>query len=55
MGSLDAMFTSVIFRKELFFHGNSNSDQLVKIAKVLGTDEVFEYLDRYDIELDRAV
>jgi len=52
MWSLGAMFASMIFRKEPFFHGQSNSDQLVKIAKVLGTDELFEYLDRYDIELD---
>ena len=42
----------MIFRKEPFFHGNSNSDQLVKIAKVLGTEDLFDYLDRYDIELD---
>ena len=42
----------MIFRKEPFFHGNSNPDQLVKIAKVLGTDDLFEYLDKYDIELD---
>lgn len=46
------MFASMIFRKEPFFHGNSNSDQLVKIAKVLGTDELFDYLDKYEIELD---
>lgn len=52
MWSLGAMFASMIFRKEPFFHGGSNADQLVKIAKVLGTDELFEYLDRYDIELD---
>lgn len=52
MWSLGAMFASMIFRKEPFFHGNSNSDQLVKIAKVLGTDQLFEYLDKYDIELD---
>lgn len=50
--SLGAMFASMIFRKEPFFHGGSNSDQLVKIAKVLGTDELFDYLDKYDIELD---
>jgi casein kinase II subunit alpha len=24
-----------------FFHGHDNYDQLVKIAKVLGTDELF--------------
>lgn len=50
--SLGAMFASMIFRKEPFFHGNSNSDQLVKIAKVLGTEDLFDYLDKYDIELD---
>ncbi|THZ44947.1 Pkinase-domain-containing protein [Aureobasidium pullulans] len=52
MWSLGAMFASMIFRKEPFFHGNSNSDQLVKIAKVLGTEDLFDYLDKYDIELD---
>ena len=41
-----------IFRKEPFFHGHDNYDQLVKIAKVLGTDELFVYLEKYDIELD---
>jgi casein kinase II subunit alpha len=53
MWSLGAMFASMIFRKEPFFHGNSNPDQLVKIAKVLGTEELFDYLDKYDIELDQ--
>lgn len=52
MWSLGAMFASMIFRKEPFFHGQSNTDQLVKIAKVLGTDELFDYLDKYEIELD---
>ncbi len=47
------MFASMIFRKEPFFHGNSNTDQLIKIAKVLGTDELFAYLKKYDIELDK--
>jgi casein kinase II subunit alpha len=50
--SFGAMFASMIFRKEPFFHGNSNSDQLVRIAKVLGTDDLFDYLDKYNIELD---
>ncbi len=52
MWSLGAMFASMIFRKEPFFHGNSNADQLVKIAKVLGTDELSEYLREYHIALD---
>jgi hypothetical protein len=52
MWSLGCMFASMIFRKEPFFHGHDNYDQLVKIAKVLGTDELFAYLDKYKIELD---
>ena len=42
----------MIFRKEPVFHGHDNYDQLVKIAKVLGTEELFHYLDTYDLELD---
>ncbi|KAK9473776.1 casein kinase II subunit alpha [Dipodascopsis tothii] len=52
MWSLGAMYASMIFRKEPFFHGTSNTDQLVKIARVLGTDSLFMYLSKYDIELD---
>jgi casein kinase II subunit alpha len=46
------MFASMIFRKEPFFHGHDNYDQLVKITKVLGTQELYAYLEKYDIELD---
>lgn len=46
------MFASMIFRKEPFFHGHDNYDQLVRIAKVLGTDELYEYIEKYQIELD---
>ena len=42
----------MIFRKEPFFRGKDNYDQLVRIAKVLGTDKLFAYLDKYDLELD---
>ncbi len=44
--------SSQIFRKEPFFHGHDNYDQLVKIAKVLGTDDLYHYLEKYDIALD---
>jgi len=52
MWSVGCMFAGMIFKKEPFFHGHDNYDQLVKIAKVLGTDELFAYLDTYDLELD---
>ncbi|CAD6184143.1 unnamed protein product [Caenorhabditis auriculariae] len=37
---------------EPFFHGHDNYDQLVRIAKVLGTDELYEYVAKYQIDLD---
>lgn len=52
MWSLGCMFASMIFKKEPFFHGHDNYDQLVRITKVLGTKELYEYLERYQIELD---
>ncbi|CAM6016214.1 unnamed protein product [Sphagnum balticum] len=52
MWSLGCMFAGMIFRKEPFFYGHDNSDQLVKIAKVLGTDELNAYLTKYHLELD---
>ncbi|GER53751.1 protein kinase superfamily protein [Striga asiatica] len=51
--SLGCMFAGMIFRKEPFFYGHDNYDQLVKIAKVLGTDELNAYLSRYRLELDQ--
>ena len=42
--SLGCMFAGLIFRKEPFFHGHDNTDQLVKIVRVLGTDELEAYL-----------
>mmetsp|Transcript_59795 Transcript_59795/g.110676 ORF Transcript_59795/g.110676 Transcript_59795/m.110676 type:complete len:336 (+) Transcript_59795:78-1085(+) len=52
MWSLGCMLAGMVFRKEPFFHGQDNYDQLVKIARVLGTDGLFAYLDKYLLELD---
>eukprot|EP01038_Epipyxis_sp_PR26KG_P011332 gene11332-15196_t len=52
MWSLGCMFAGMIFKKEPFFHGHDNYDQLVRIAKVLGTDDLYDYLDKYELELD---
>lgn len=52
MWSLGCMFAGMIFQKEPFFYGHDNYDQLVKIGKVLGTDELNAYLNKYQVELD---
>merc|ERR1719321_2024593 len=50
--SLGCMLAGMVFRKEPFFHGHDNYDQLVKIARVLGSEGLFAYLDKYTLELD---
>jgi casein kinase II subunit alpha len=52
MWSLGAMLGGIIFQKDPFFHGRDNQDQLVKIAKVLGTQDLMRYLEKYGLELN---
>ena len=52
MWSLGCMLAGMVFKKEPFFHGHDNYDQLVKIARVLGTDGLLAYLNKYNLELD---
>ncbi|KAL2649781.1 hypothetical protein R1flu_017909 [Riccia fluitans] len=52
MWSLGCMLAGMIFRKEPFFHGQDNHDQLLKIAKVLGTDDLMKYVKKYRLTLE---
>jgi len=52
MWSLGCMFAAIIFQKEPFFKGQDNNDQLVKITRVLGTEELDNYLNKYGIRLN---
>ena len=38
--------------REPFFQGNDNVDQLEKITRILGTEDFFAYLKKYNIDLD---
>ena len=49
--SLGCMLAGMIFMKDTMFHGKDNDDQLVKIAEVLGTDELHAYLRKYGLVL----
>ncbi|KAF9033273.1 kinase-like protein [Hymenopellis radicata] len=50
--SLGCMFASMIFRREHFFRGSDNNDQLLKIMKALGTEKFDHYLHKYDIHFE---
>lgn len=43
-----------MFRKEAFFRGRDNEDQLAKIVKVLGSDSFENYLFTYGVSLVNA-
>ncbi|OBA24338.1 kinase-like protein [Metschnikowia bicuspidata var. bicuspidata NRRL YB-4993] len=49
--SVGCMLAAIIFKKEPFFRGDSNNDQLVQIAKVLGTKDLMAYVNKYGIKL----
>ncbi|KAJ7067365.1 kinase-like domain-containing protein [Mycena amicta] len=53
--STGCMFASMIFRKQHFFRGSDNEDQLLKIMRVLGTDKFDAYLKAYDIPFESDV
>ena len=45
------MLAGMIFKKEPFLQGHDNNDQLVKIAKVLGTDDLKAYLAKHKLKI----
>lgn len=50
--SLGCVLAGMIFRREPFFYGHDNYDQLVKIVKVMGSEGLFNYLDKFKLTLD---
>jgi len=53
MWSLGCMFAGMIYITHPFFHGRDNYDQLVKIAKVLGTASLMDYVKKYKLTLEK--
>lgn len=50
--SVGCMFAAMVFKKEHFFLGKDNGDQLVKIVSVLGSADFFDLLKKYDVKVD---
>lgn len=53
--SIGCLFAGIIFMKEPFFAGEDNLDQLVKITKVVGSDQIENYMKKYDLELNDGI
>lgn len=52
MWSIGCMLASMIFRREHFFRGSDNNDQLLRILKTLGTEQFDVYLRKYSIHFE---
>lgn len=53
MWSFGCLLAGIVFQKEPFFHGQNIEDQLVVIARVMGTEGLIRYLKKYNIMLDQ--
>lgn len=49
------MLAGLLLRREPFFRGKDNVDQLAKIVAVLGTEDLRRYLDRYQIPVSDEI
>lgn len=47
---LGCIFAAVLFQQEIVFQGKDDIDQLGVIAKVIGTDELYEYINSYKLK-----
>ncbi len=53
MWSFGALFAAIIFQKEPLFHGTDYDEVLNSIAKVLGSEDLKDYVKSESIEYDR--
>lgn len=55
MWSFGCVLAGLVFRKEPFFHGHDNQDQLNKVINVLGTANLLKYTEKFDLEQQATV
>ena len=53
--SLGCTMAGMIFKIDTFFKGSDNFDQLIKIMRVLGEDELHDYVHKYDLKIPKEV
>ncbi|EGC28670.1 hypothetical protein DICPUDRAFT_43974 [Dictyostelium purpureum] len=51
MWSFGCLFAGLILDRDPFFAGENNNNQLLKIVKVLGTDDLYKFLDKFGLSL----
>ena len=51
--STGCTMAGMIFRVDTFFKGSDNFDQLIKILKVLGEEDLFAYVKKYNLTIPK--
>lgn len=51
--SLGCTLAGMLFRIETFFKGSDNFDQLIRIMRVLGADDLHEYVQKYKLTIPK--
>ncbi|CDW86640.1 UNKNOWN [Stylonychia lemnae] len=53
--SLGCTMATMMLRVDPFFKGSDNYDQLIKIAKVMGTEDLREYVRKYKLNIPQQI
>lgn len=53
--SLGCTLAGMMFKVDTFFKGSDNFDQLMRIVRVLGEDDLHEYVHRYNLRIPKEV
>lgn len=51
--SLGCTMAGMIFKMDTFFKGSDNFDQLIRIMRVLGEDDLHDYVQRYNLKIPK--
>lgn len=49
------MLAGLVFKKDYFFLGQNNEDQLVKIVNFLGSEDFYCYLEKYEVDIKKGL
>ena len=43
----------MVFKVDFMFYGRNEPDQVLKITDILGTDHLYEYIEKYKVKLSK--
>lgn len=53
--SAGCLFAGLIFNIDPFFNGSTTLDQIKKVSRVVGSNEIYQWVEKYKISLTKAM